>query len=193
MIVSCKSHVSEHQSNLNDSPSGEKELLNSVMPFAEEVLGEDLRMHYTEYKRGNLGVDAFFESEDLIGYTTFSNELYQKVSSPTDLMDCILFAAEFNSQESAEWAFNHIKSNSVISVSEVEGMVGIMPVQVRFMDLIRGGGDGGLFTHLGNYVFFLPENGEAPPILSNWPDYENFFLQSIQDDNESLETVRLRE
>ncbi len=168
-------------------------LLDDVSAFAEEVLGERLRVHFTEYKRGDLGVDALFESEDLIGYTTFSNDLYRKVPSPVELKDCILFAASYKDQKSAEAAFHHLKANSVIRASEVEGMVGPTPVQVRFLERIRNDGDGGLFTQQGSYVFFLTENGEEPPLAANWKDYGELFLASIAGDDESMETIRLRE
>ena len=193
IFVSCKSNVSDHHSQQDDSPPSAQELLDDVSKFAKEVLGERLRVHYTEHKRGDLGVDALFESEELIGYTTFSNDLYQKVPGPVDLKDCILFAANYKNQESAQRAFNHLKGNSAIRASEVEGMVGIVPVQVRFLEKIRNDGNGGMFTQLGSYVFFLTENGEVPPIAANWKDYENLFLASIAGDDESMETIRLRE
>lgn len=167
--------------------------LGDVSEFAEQVLGERLRVHFTAYKRGDLGVDALFESEELIGYTTFSNDLYQQIPSPVNLKDCILFAGNYKNQESAERAFNHLKANSVIRAAEVEGMVGPAPVQIRFLEKIRSDGDGGLFTQQGSYVFFLTENGEEPPIAANWKDYENLFLASIAGADESMETIRLRE
>jgi hypothetical protein len=168
-------------------------LLDDVSEFAKEVLGERLRVHFTEYKRGDHGVDALFESEEFIGYTTFSNDLYQRVRGPVELKDCILFAAKFKDQESAERAFNHLKANSVIRASEVEGMAGITPVQIRVLEKLRNDGDGGMFTQQGSYVFFLTENGEEPPIAANWKDYENLFLASIAGDDESMETISLRE
>lgn len=168
-------------------------LLDDVSEFAEEVLGERLRVHFTPYRRGDLGVDALFESEELIGYTTFSNDLYQKVPSPVNLQDCILFAAKYRNEKSAEGAFNHLKANSVIRASAVEGMVGPTPVQIRFLERIRNAGDGGMFTQRGSYVFFLTENGEEPPIAANWKDYEDLFLASIAGDDEGMETIRLRE
>jgi hypothetical protein len=39
----------------------------------------------------------------MIGYTTFSNELYQKGPSPVDVEGCVLFTANFKNEESAEW------------------------------------------------------------------------------------------
>ena len=193
VLVSCKSNVSDHHSQQDDSPASTQELLDDVSKFAKQVLVERLRVHYTEHKRGDLGVDALFESEELVGYTTFSNDLYQKVRGPVDLKDCILFAANYKNQESAELAFNHLKSNSVIRASEVEGMAGILPVQVRFLEKIRNDGGGGLFTQQGSYVFFLTQSGEVPPIAANWKDYENLFLASIARDDESMETIKLRE
>lgn len=168
-------------------------LLDDVSEFAREVLGERLRVHSTEHKRGDLGVDALFESEELIGYTTFSNDLYEKVPSPVNLEDCILFAASYKNQESAEGAFNQLQANSVIRASEVEGMVGPTPVQIRFLEKIRSDGHGGMFIQRGRYVFFLTEHGEEPPIAANWKDYENMFLASIAGDRESVEPIRLRE
>ena len=193
ILASCKSNAPEQLALKDDSPPSAQGLLDDVSKFAEKVFGERLRVHYTEHQRGDLGVDALFESEELIGYTTFSNELYQKGPSPTDLKDCILFAAKYKNEESAEWAFNHLKTNSTIRASEVEGMAGIVPVQVRFLEQIRSDGDGGFFTQQGNYVFFLAENGDVPPIGANWQDYENLFLESIAGEGESLETIRLRE
>jgi len=193
ILVSCRSKVADYRSQQDDSPPSAKELFEDVSKFAEEILGERLRVHYTEYKRGDLGVDALFESEELIGYTTFSNDLYQKGPSPVDLKDCILFAAKYKNKEGAERAFNHLKANSVVQASEVEGMVGPTPVQVRFLEKIRNDGDGGMFTQQGSYVFFLTGNGEVPLITANWKDYENLFLASIAGDDESIETIRLPE
>ena len=192
ILVACRTNVSDDHSQQDESPSSAEELLDDASKFAEEVLGERVRVYYTQHKRGDLGVDALFESDELIGYTTFSNELYQKSPSPVDLENCILFAGNYKDQTSANRAFKHLMANSVIRASEVEGMVGIMPVQVRFLEKIRNDGDGGLLTHQGNYVFFLTETGEVPPIATNWKDYENLFLASIAGDDETMATIRLR-
>lgn len=191
-FLSCNSIVSDHQAQQGNSLSSERDLLDDASKFSEKILGERLRVHYTEYKRGELGVDALFGSEEMIGYTTFSNDLYQKVRGPVDLKDCILFAANYKSEDSAKQAFNFLKANSVIRASEVEGMVGPTPVQVRFLEKIRNDGDGGMLTQQGSYVFFLFEFGEVPPITTNWKDYENLFLESFADNDESMEPIRLR-
>ena len=193
ILVSCKSNVSEHDSKTDEAPPRAQDSLDDVSRFAKEVLGERLRVHYTEYKRGELGVNAVFESDELIGYTTFSNDLYQKVASPVDLKDCILFAGKYKSEEGAERAFNFLKENSVTPASEVEGMVGPTPVQIRFLEKIRTEGDGGMFTQHGSYVFFLTENGKVPPIAATWKEYENLFLASITGEDEPIETIRLQD
>lgn len=193
ILVSCNSNVANQHSQQEDSPPGPQGLLDDASEFAEEILGDLLRVHFTEYKRGELGVDALFESEGLIGYTTFANARYQKVASPVDLEDCILFAGKYKSQKDAESAFHFLKASSAIPASEVEGMVGPTPVQVRFLDKLRNDGERGMFTQQGSYVFFLTENGDLPPIAEDWKDYEEFFHASICGSDESLETIRLRE
>lgn len=189
ILISCKSNVSDHHSQQDESTPNGQELLDEVERFAESVLGDRLRVHDTEYKRGNLGVDALFESDDLIGYKTFSNDLYQKVSSPVEINNCILFAGIYKDQASAKREFNQLKSDSVIPVSQVEGMVGIMPVRVRFLEKIRKDGNGGMLTQQGSYLFFLTEIGNAPPVTATWQEYENLFLESIAGDHESMETI----
>ena len=191
ILVSCKSKVIDNYSKQDEPQPSNQNILEDATKFAEEVLGDRLRVHFTEYKRGEIGVDAIFESGDLIGYNTFSNDKYQKLRSPVDIKDCILFAGEYKNIEGAESAFNFLKENSVIPPSDVEGMVGPTPVQVRVLERIRNDGDGGLFAQQGNYLFFLNKGTEKPPVAANWGDYENMFLKSIGGE-ESLETIRLR-
>lgn len=171
----------------NQEEYTDKDVFDSASQFTKSILGERLRIHYTEYKRGNVGVDALFESDGMIGYTTFSNDLYQKGPSPIDLKDCILFAANFKNRESAEKAFDFLKANSAIQASDVESMVGPTPVQVRFLEQIRN--TGGFFAQQGNYVFFLPENCENPLVESSCEDYENLFLSFITEKNEEIEII----
>ncbi|NNE55688.1 MAG: hypothetical protein HKN32_06685 [Flavobacteriales bacterium] len=164
-----------------------KEVFDSASQFAKLVLGERLSVHYTEYKRGEVGVDGLFESEGMIGYTIFSNELYQKVPSPVDVTGCVLFAAKFENEESAKSAFVQLKSHSAIRASEVEGLVGILPVQVRYLEQMRN--VGAFFTQQDNYVFYLPETCENPPVESSWEDFENLFLRFITEKNEEIEVI----
>jgi len=187
VLFSCGSSYVDQNTGHDKEEFNDQEVFDSASQFAEMVLGQRLRIHYTEHKRGNLGVDALFESDEMIGYTTFSNELYQKSPSPVDVEGCVLFAANFKNEESAEWAFNHLKSNSAIRASEVKGMVGIVPVQVRFLEQIRNAG--ALFSQQGNYVFYLPETCESPLVEANWEDYENLFIQSITVPNEEITVI----
>ena len=192
ILVSCKANVSEQYPQTDKSPPTDKELLDDASRFAKKILGESLRVHKTEYIRGELGINALFESEKLIDYTTFSNERYQKDSGPFVLKDCILFAANYKDSKSAESAFELLKESSKIRASEVEGMAGITPVQVRFLEKIRNDEAGGMFTQQGSYLFFLVEYGQVPSIATSWENYENLFLESIAGDDTSIETLKIR-
>lgn len=167
----------------------DKEVFDSASQFAKLVLGKQLRKHFTEYKRGEVGVDALFESDGMMGYTTFSNELYQKGPSPLDVKGCVLFAANFKNEENAKKAFNQLKSNSAIQASEVIGMVGVLPVQVRFLE--QNISSGALITQHDNYVFYLPATCESSLHGSNSKDYENLFLSFIIEQNQEIEIINV--
>lgn len=134
----------------------------------------------------------FFESESHLGYATFSNGKYQKVSSPRNLENCILFVASFNDKKSAEEVFAEIKSNTKIKAKDVEGMAGISSVQVRFMEQLRNKGYDALFMQNGSSILFLPEKGKIPPTTSSWKEYEDLFMKHIHSGKSDQNSFKLK-
>ena len=161
---------------------------DSAFKFSEKVFGENLRVHsYERSISGYLDVQMLFETEELLGYTAFSNELYQKGTDLNNYEGCILFVATYKNLKSAEYAFKHVKSNSEIRFSEIEGMSGLVVEQVQVLERIRK--SGGMFTQKGKYVFYLVETCGKPPVEANWNDYENLFLGSITEKNEEIQVI----
>lgn len=166
-----------------------QDVLADATQFAEKVLGDRLRIHFTDYKRGNINVDALFGPAESIGYTTFSNEEYVHIPNPTDLLNSLLYVSQYKDEKSAEEGFDFLKFNSQVPVGDVEGMVGRTPVQVRFLDTIKPGG--GLFVQQDDYLFFLPKTCETPPIEDTWENYEMMFLRSIAGGNDKMEIINV--
>ena len=123
----------------------------------------------------------------MLGYTAYSNGLYQKGTDSNNHEGCILFVATYKNVERAEYAFNHVKSNSEIRLWEIEGMAGLVVEQVHVLEKIRKSGE--IFTQKDKYVFYLVENCGEPPVEANWKDYENLFLGSITENNEEIQVI----
>ena len=187
-LFSCKATNIDQSIKQNKEFGPDQNVPNSAMEFAEIVLGEKLRVHsYERSISGYLDVQMLFETEELLGYTGFSNEIYQKYPDSGNYDGCILFVANYKNVESAKYAFTHLKFNSGIRISELEGFAGLVVEQVQVLERIRM--SGGMFAQKDNYVFYLLETCGDPLVESNWTDYENLFLGSITEKNEKIQVI----
>ena len=187
-LFSCKGRKVDQNIGQNKELITTQDSSNSALKFAEKVFGDCLRVHsYERSVSGYQDVQMLFETDELLEYTAFSNELYQKETPSNNYEGCILFVATYKNLKSAEYAFKHLKSNSEIRLSEIEGMAGLVVEQVYVLERIRK--SGGMFTQKGKYVFYLVETCGEPPVEANWNDYENLFIESITEKNEEIQVI----
>ena len=165
----------------------------SALIFAEKVLQENLRIQQHERKQmGYLEVQMIFETDNFVtdnfvGYTSYSNQLYQDSSKQGNYDGFILFVGTYKNSKRAEYAFQELKTNTQTRISELEGMAGLFVEQVQIFERIRK--SGGMITQKGKYVFYLVETCTEPPIGANWSDYENLFLKLMTEKNEEIEVI----
>ena len=187
-LLSCVVKKTEQKIIVNKDLISNTDLERSALHFSEKVLKENLRVRFHERLIMNyFEVQMLFETDDLIGYTSYFDKRYQDNLEWGNYEGFILFVATYKNSKSAEYAFNHLKSNSEIRLSELEGMAGLVVEQVQVLERIRM--SGGMFTQKGKYIFYLAETCGEPSIGGNWSDYENLFLEFITEDYEEIEVI----
>ena len=165
----------------------------SVLQFAQYVLGDDLHMAVHQRVPMNYwDVQMIFEANDwksdhFKNYTTFANTPHLDKRGDRNYTEVILFMVPFKDIPSAQHAFDAIKGSSQIRIKDLEGLAGLLVEQVQIYERIRM--SGGLLTLKDNYVFYLVESCENPPIGDSWENYEHLFLSSIGAPRETMEVV----
>ena len=169
------------------------DLEKSVMDFSKSVLNEKLRVIvHDRHPHNYWDIQMIFEADDFNSdhfnsYTSYSN--VQSFDKPVD-GNCdgvLLFATTYKDVETAQHAFQELKSNTKIRITELEGFSGLLVEQVQIFERIRK--SGGMFTQKGKYVFYLLESCGVPPVGGSWNDYENLFLSFITKTNEEIEII----
>lgn len=172
----------------NKSLTSNSDIADSALIFAKKVLKENLRIRYHERAIKNyFDVQMIFETDDLISYTSYFDKRYQDKLEEGNYNGFILFVANYKNTKSAKYAFQELKNNTPIRLSELEGMAGLLVEQVQIFERIRK--SGGIFTQKDKYVFYLVETCEKPPVGTNWREYENLFLDYITEKNERIEVI----
>lgn len=192
-LFSCVTKKAEKNIRDNKELTSNPDLAMSALNFSKHVLKENLRVHFHERARSSyLDVQMIFETDNFetdnfISYTSYANQLYQDNSEQSNYDGFILFVATYSNSKSAEYAFQELKSNTQIRISELEGFAGLLVEQVQVFERIRK--SGGMITQKGEYVFYLVETCGKPPIGTNYNDYENLFLEFITENNEEIEVI----
>lgn len=166
------------------------DLEKSVLNFSKSILKGNLRvivhdrvpMYYWD-------IQMIFEADDFKSdhfntYTTYSNMQRFDKSVDGNYDGVILFVATYKDVQSAQHAFQEIKTRAQIRIEELEGQAGLLVEQVRIFERIRT--SGGIFTQKDKYVFYLLESCGMPTVGTSWNDYENLFLSFITEENEII-------
>lgn len=189
--VSCATHSKSKEQN--------PEWVESIPPekaaqsFARSIL--NARYHETEHRRMTMGywdVQMLFEADDwksdrFSSFTTYSATQTVDQSGDGYYNDVLLFATPYKDEPSAQHAFAKLKEYAQIRYSDIEGQAGLLAEQVQILERIRE--SGGLFLQQGNYLFFLPESCDAPPVGKTWREYEQYFLRDIAPEKKKVEVL----
>ena len=193
-LFSCGVQKAEQEIRNNKELTFNTDLAKSALNFSKHVLKENLRViDHQRVPSSYLDIQMIFEADDyksdhFESYTSYSNLMNPDNSAKSDYDGFILFVANYKDVKSAEHAFQQLKSNTKIRITELEGFAGLLVEQVQVFERIRK--SGGLFTQKDKYVFYLLKTCEAPPIGSSWSDYENLFLEYIMEKNEEIEVLK---
>ena len=176
--LSCTSNRSAIESNSELEITTTKDSAASAKLFAQKILGNHLRVqNHERHPSRYLDVQMIFETDDLLSYTSYSDNRLKDNSKIKDYNGYLLFVANYEDAMSAAHAFQELKTNTQVRISSLQGYSGLLVEQVQVFERIRE--KGGLITHKDNYVFYLLESCDKPPLGDNWTEYENIFLRYI--------------
>lgn len=173
--------------------SSNNDLAKSILKFSTSVLKENLIVSvHDRVPTYYWDIQMIFEADDFKSdhfnsYTSYSDK--QVFDEPIDenYKGVMLFVATYKDLASALHAFQELKTRTQIRIEELEGQSGLLVEQVRIFERIRS--SGGFLTQKDQYVFYLLESCEAPPIGASWDEYEKLFLSYITEKNEEIEII----
>lgn len=187
-LLACGMRSVHHVTHEEESKLSAQDPAQLARQFAKNLLQENLRERFhIRAETWYLEVQMIFETDGFLDYTSYSNTLYADKSRQNDYTGFLLFAARYESSESAQKSFQALKSSTQIRISELQGMSGILVEQVQIFEKMRK--SGGLLAQKGKYVFYLLEHCEDPPTGDEWDDFEKLFLQAITNSDEKIEVI----
>ncbi len=164
----------------------DKDYSKSTKLFAEEILKQNVRVHTFSPNSNKPYHLKILKTEGLKTITAYSNKIYPKNREPSHYEHFVLFAATYNSNETAKSSYDTIKSDSNYGWTDLKNLNGEVKERVRTLSTYAK--YGGMIVRKENHIFSLVKTCGETPIGGKWTDYENKFIDYIAEE-ESIEVL----